>query len=239
MTESIASLLVNSERYSLTATSGEQLHSTFVDKCSVLLQNFYQGSALEFLKREVERLAKKMVRRDFIMAETENTERHMSTLNGKIIEEYSSLIPSIYNDPYLHQFLSGIAGELIYTLDDPGENYVLNMLHKKDDTHGAHIDTYAYAWITVIDAPSEGDGGCLELVPRGSTKKELSGPNVIRLWPKSGDCVFLKTDDTIHHVAPLTNPSARRLVIASVFTNEATRNLVSYSSKNLYGVEPE
>ncbi len=201
----------------------------------MLLQNFYQGSALELLKREAERLAKSAIRRDFKMTETEETSRLMSTLNGDAIDELSSLIPSNYTDPLLCQFLSAIAGERVYAVQDMGEKYVLNLLHQKGDTHGAHVDTYAYAWITVIEAPNEGDGGCLEFVPGVIAQKEIDGPNVVRLWPKSGDCIFLTTDDTIHRVAPLIRTSVRRLVIASAFANETTLNQISYSSEKLYG----
>jgi hypothetical protein len=235
MSESIASLLVNSDKYSLTTTAGEQLHADFADKRFVLLQNFYQGSGLEFLRREAERLAKRAIRRNFKMTETDETSRLMSTLNGDAIDEISSLIPSLYTDPHLHQFLSAIAGERVYAVQDMGEKYVLNILHQKDDTHGAHVDTYAYALITVIEAPNEGDGGCLELVPGVIDQEEIDGPNVVRLWPKPGDCIFLTTDDTIHRVAPLIRSSVRRLVIASAFANKKTLNQVSYSSKKLYG----
>jgi len=235
MIDSIASLLINSQRYSLTKASGEQLHSEFADKSFVQLQNFYQGSALELLKHEAERLAKKAIRRDFEMAETGNTWRRLSTLNGDAIDELSSIVPLLYTDPHLLQFFSAIAGESVYTVQDPGENYLINLLHQEGDTHGAHVDTYAYAWITMIDAPNEEDGGGLELVPGSTDQKALDEPNVIRLWLQPGDCIFFKTDDTIHRVTPLIR-SSRRLVIVSAFANEATRNLVSYSSENLYGV---
>lgn len=92
MTESIASLLVNSKRYSLTVTSGEQLHADFADNRFVLLPNFYQGSALELLKREAERLAKRAIRRNFKMTETDETIRLMSTLNGETIDEYTNIL---------------------------------------------------------------------------------------------------------------------------------------------------
>lgn len=145
------------------------------------------------------------------------------------------MIPSLYTDPQLRQFLSAIVGEPLYTVQDPGENYVLNILHQKDDTHGAHIDTYAYTWLTIIEVPNQEDGGCLELVPGISDKKELEGPKCVRLCPKPGDCIFLSANDSVHRVAPLLRSSIRRLVIASAFANETTLNQVSYSSEKLYG----
>ena len=233
MIESIASLLVNSEQYSLT-TSGEQLHDAFANKRFVFLPNFYQGSGLALLRREAERLAKRAIRRDFKMTETD-TISLMSTLNGDAIDEHSSLIPLLYNDPLLCQFLSAIAGERLYTVEDPGENYVLNILHQKDDTHGAHVDTYACTWLTVIEVPNEEDGGCLEFVPGVIDQKAIFGPKVVRLCPKPGDCIFLAAGDTVHRVAPLLRSSVRRLVIASAFANEKTLEQVSYSSEKLYG----
>lgn len=111
---------------------------------------------------------------------------------------------------------------------------MLNVLSQVKDTHGAHIDTYAYTWLTVIEAPNEGNGGCLELVPGVTDAKAIDGPEVIRIYPKPGDCIFLAANNTIHRVAPLTHPS-RRLVFASAFANEGTLNKTSYSSKSLYG----
>lgn len=236
MTKSIAFLMSNSAQYTLTTLGGEKFKAEFAEQRYVHLKAFYQGAALVLLKREIERLARKAIRRNFNMTETDETPRVLSTLNGNIIDEFSSLIPSLYRDPSLCEFLSAIVGEQIHTVDDPGEEYVLNILHQPGDTHGAHIDTYKYTLITAIETPDKGIGGCLELVPNSRDANAFDDlkANIVSLCAQDGDCVLLDAGNSTHRVTPLTKPS-RRIVIASAFANGETRNDVSYSSEKLYG----
>jgi|GEM_PF-1855982 len=233
---SVASLFINTDRYSLTAEAGQQLHAEFVKQRCIKLEKFYQGTALTLLQQEVERLAEKAIRRDFQMTETHETPRRLSTLNGEIIDQYSTLVPSLYKDANLLTFLSAIVGEQLYTVTDPGEDYVLNILEQQDDTHGAHIDTYAYTLITAIKTPEEGAGGCLEVIPNNSDPLAFDKmpESIISLCVNPGDCVLLAASSSIHRVTPLIKPS-QRIVIASALSNGQTLEQVSYSSEKLYG----
>ena len=234
MPESIASLMVNSEKYDL--SSGKNFQATFAKQRYIHLQGFYQKAALILLKNEVKRLSEKANRRNFVMSETSETPRILSTLSGDTIDVFSSLIPSLYKDPILCDFFSLITGELLYTVEDPGEKYVLNILHHQGDTHGAHIDSYKYALITAIETPGYNKGGCLELVANNQDINAFDDPNanVVSLCMQDGDCVLLDSSDSIHRVTPLFEAS-QRIVIASAFANAETRYAVSYSSKKLYG----
>lgn len=236
MTTSIASLFVNTDHYSLTVEAGQKLQAEFAKQRCVRLQNFYQGAALELLQQEVARLEAKAIRRDFQMVETHETPRRLSTLNGEVIDQYSTLVPRLYQDPNLLTFLSAIVGEPLHTVTDPGESYVLNILEQQDDTHGAHIDTYAYTLITVITTPEQGAGGCLELVANTSDPLafDKQPKDIVNLCANPGDCILLAASSSIHRVTPLTKP-ARRVVIASAFSNGQTLGQVSYSSEKLYG----
>ena len=236
MTTSIASLFVNTNRYSLTAEAGQKFNAEFAKQRCIRLQNFYQGAALEVLQQEVKRLAEKAIRRDFQMTETHETPRHLSTLNGEIIDQYSTLVPRLYQDPNLLTFLSAIVGEQLHTVTDPGECYVLNILEKQDDTHGAHIDTYAYTLITAVTTPEKNAGGCLEVVPDNDDPLAFDKhpEKIISLCANPGDCLLLAANTSIHRVTPLTK-SDRRVVIASALSNGQTLGQVSYSSEKLYG----
>ncbi|MEK7989986.1 MAG: hypothetical protein VSS52_003175 [Thiotrichaceae bacterium] len=236
MTTSIASLFVNTDRYSLTAEAGQALQAEFAKQRCVKLQNFYQGTALELLQQEVERLAEKAIRRNFQMTETHETPRRLSTLNGEVIDQYSTLVPRLYQDPKVLTFLSAIVGEQLHNVTDPGENYVLNILEQQQDTHGAHIDTYAYTLITVIKTPEQGAGGCLELVPNSDDPLAFDKypEKIISLCASPGDCILLAANSSVHRVTPLIKP-ARRVVIASALSNGHTLGQVSYSSEKLYG----
>lgn len=234
MTDSIAARLVDTTRYPLTAEAGSQWQTTFARQRYVHLQGFYQGASLALLQCEVRRLAEQAQRRDFNMTETHETPRLLSTLNGNAIDAASCLVPALYYDKTLLAFMSAITGESLYQVSDPGENYVLNILHQEGDTHGAHVDTYAYTLITAIEMPEQGAGGCLELVPGVNEPAAMEGPDVVHLCAQPGDCILLDAANSIHRVTPLNRPS-RRIVISSALANHVTQDGISYSSKKLYG----
>ena len=91
MSNSVASLFVNSDKYTLTSQSGAKLHPGYVENGFVQLKSFYKGSALDLLRKEVDRLSANSIRRDFRMSETHDTPRLLSTLNGDVIDRYSSI----------------------------------------------------------------------------------------------------------------------------------------------------
>jgi hypothetical protein len=70
------------------------------------------------LRVEVQHLLESRRRKDFLMADTEYTPRHMSTVGGLEISRSSTIVPEMYADADLIEFLSGIAGEQVYTVAD-------------------------------------------------------------------------------------------------------------------------
>jgi hypothetical protein len=234
----IARLVVDQHRYPLTEAAGRSWRDAFKADKYVRFPGFFRPDGFELLRLEVDRLSRLSIRRDFQMMESGGTPRRMSTLGGHTVAEYSSIIPDLYNDPELLAFLSGVAGEEVLVVPDPVENHVLNILHQTGDIQGGHVDTYAFAFNIFIEGPPRDAGGALEYVPGKLELEDLEGPDVRRQWHDAGDCYFLKTDEAVHRVAPLTRP-ARRTIINMAFANPATVNLASYSTSILYGSEEE
>ncbi|MFD3870797.1 hypothetical protein [Streptomyces sp. NPDC058623] len=54
----------------------------------------------------------------------------------------SALVSSLYQDPALLAFLTTVLGSEVSTVRDSVERHVLNILHRKGDTHGAHTDDH-------------------------------------------------------------------------------------------------
>jgi hypothetical protein len=234
----IANLLVDVDRYALHAEAGARYHETFVDGKYVRFSSFFRPHGFALLRQEADRLRRLALRRDLRMEGSGGSPRHMSTLGGHVIAEYSSLIPALYNDPDLLAFLSGVAGEPVLVVPDPVENHVLNVLHRPDDVHGGHVDTYAFAFNISIDGTTESDGGALEYVPGSVALEDLDGPLVRRAFHAPGDCYLVKTDEAVHRVSPLRRDGALRTIFNFAFANPATVGLVSYSTSALYGGQP-
>ncbi|HZS19353.1 MAG TPA: hypothetical protein VFA63_00005 [Pseudonocardiaceae bacterium] len=199
-----------------------------------ILPGFVPPEGLAALRVEISRIRSRANRRDIQMAESEGTWRRMSTIGGRVVSASSALIPAIYHDPQLLNFLSVLAGEKVSTVPDPNENHVINILHESGDLHGAHIDTYAYAFNIVVEAPPpDTGGGQLEVyfnVKSVAESKKIR-PEIFALRP--GDAYFLKTDTNLHRVRPITG-NRLRIVLNLAYANDETKNLASYSSSQLY-----
>lgn len=234
----IANLLVDVDRYPLTSEAGASYHRTFVGEKYVRFPSFFRPHGFALLRQEAERLRRLALRRDLKMEGSGGTPRHMSTLGGHVVAEYSSLVPALYNDPDLLTFLSGVAGEPVLVVPDPVENHVLNVLHRPEDVHGGHVDTYAFAFNISIDGTTEADGGALEYVPGSVALEDLDGPLARRAYHAPGDCYLVKTDEAVHRVSPLRREGALRTIFNFAFANPATVGLVSYSTSSLYGGQP-
>ena len=144
-----------SRRKEMQSQAGD-LRSRFLSFHFVRLPCFWQPEALVLLSQEVNRLSRFRKRRDLIMKATGDTPRRMSTLGPSDIRQHSSLLPLLYEDQTLLSFLSCIAGEAFYLAPDKTEDLVCNYLHLENDTHGAHIDTFPFAFNTTLEAPDEG-----------------------------------------------------------------------------------
>jgi hypothetical protein len=230
----IARLLVDQERYPLTAAAGAAYREQFAREKYVRFGGFFTAAAFALLADEVGRLRRLAIRRDLQMEGSDGSPRKMSTLGGHVIAEYSTIVPQLYQDVDLLAFLGGVAGEEVLVVPDPVENFVLNVLHRPADIHGGHIDTYAFAFNLFIEGPPEDAGGALEFVPGSDRLSDLEGPQVRRVWHRPNDCYLLKTDEAPHRVAPLKR-EIRRTIVNMAFANRATVDLASYSSSVLYG----
>jgi hypothetical protein len=223
----LLNLLMNKRLYSLDAS--DALHKAFESEHLVRLPAFYEAAAFDLVRAEVHRLSAFQKRRDFQMAATDNTPRRMSTVGAAIVNQYSSLLPILYRDPSLLSFLTGIAGEPVWPAPDPNEDVVCNFLHRKDDTHGAHLDTFPFAFNLTLEAAAPGKGGLLEVWPG---PKAAGSPQYH--YFVEGECYFLRSDKFLHGVTPLSE-GQRRTVLNFAFANNETLNTVSYSSSILYG----
>jgi len=225
----ICDLLVDQDRYPLSAAAGAAYREAFLADCYVRFPGFFRPDAFADLAAEVERLRQAAVRYDLEMPGSEGTPRYMSTLGGQAIRQGSSLLPLLYADPRLREFLAGVAGEEVLLVPDAVEDFVINFLHRPGDVHGGHVDVYAFTFNVFIEGPQEGQGGALEMVPGSTRVADLDGPGVRRIWHRPGDCYFIRTDQAVHRVSPLTVP-VRRSIVSMALANRETVDRRSYST---------
>lgn len=230
----ISTLLVNQDLYPLTEASGRRYQEQFKNDYYVRFPSFFKPQAFELLCIEARRLRRQCaIRRDLEMKETEGTPRKMYTIGGDKVLEYSTIVPTLYSDRGLLSFLAGVAGEDVYEIPDPIENYAVNVLEQVGDVHGGHVDTHAFAFNLFVETPPKGAGGALEFVPGSTAIGDLDSSKVRRVDHDPGDCYFLRANEAVHRVAPLTRPG-RRMIIGLGYANPATVNLQSYSTSVLY-----
>jgi len=229
----IARLFVNQELYPLTYVSGARYRAEFNEKQFVRFPQFLRPEGFGVLLEELRRLHLVKVRRELNMAGSEYTPRRMSTLGGLDVAHYSSIIPLLYGDPSLIEFLSGIAGEPVFEVPDQKENYVCNFLHEVGDCHGGHVDSYAFAFNIIVEAPPPEKGGLLEYSPHSTHVEDLDTSKAIRVHLSPSDCYFLRSDKVAHRVSKLT-AVAQRSIINMAYANASTLNEQSYSSSALY-----
>jgi hypothetical protein len=219
--------------YELTKKGGNAFKEILERDYYVHLPNFFEPATFSMLRQEIERLLEKKHRKDFLMEDTDNTPRHISTVGGVMVTENSTLIPALYENAALMDFLEGVAGQPIYTVRDKNEHHVINCLHKVGDTHGGHVDSYAYAFNIFFDAPDVDGGGELVYVPNSTKISDLDTDKAIFAHNNVGDAYFFRTDLCAHRVNPLTK-DGRRTILNLVYAEETTKDLMSYSSSKLY-----
>ncbi|GAA1915264.1 hypothetical protein GCM10009837_45210 [Streptomyces durmitorensis] len=189
---------------------------------------------LEELTREVERLEKLAVRRDFAMASTDDSPRHMTTLGGHTIARESVLIPRLYGDGELLAWLGAVASLAAVEVADPLERHVLNILHRPGDTHGAHTDDYPLALVLFIEAPDDpADGGLLHYTPRTGVLDALHTA-AAQAHHRSGDGYLLRADTTAHRVTALRRPGIRRTVLNFAYTTPDRQQARTSTASHLY-----
>ncbi|WP_327430423.1 HalD/BesD family halogenase [Streptomyces sp. NBC_01236] len=199
------------------------------------LPGLLTADGLDALREEARRLEGIARRRDFTMACMDGSPRHMTTLGGQVIARESRLIPDLYADPVLLDLLGSLTGERPVPVPDPLERHVLNILHRKGDTHGAHTDDYPYALVLFLEAPeTPADGGLLAHSPRAASLSDLDAGQARAVHHRPGDAYLLRSDTTAHRVTPLTRSGVRRTVLNFAYTTGSVTPRATPSARELY-----
>ena len=215
---------------------GEQtaaLNAHYQDLHHAAFPAFVSPDFFSELKRDVDELLAFRRRRDFLMECMDNSPRRMNVVNGHIIEQNSRLIPALYNNPAIIEFLSSVIGEQVLPLSDDIDRYVINQLQMTSDTFGAHYDDYPISFVIILESPGMEGGGYAEMVPRSHSLSQLD-ENPIRLPLKAGDAYVLKTDTTAHRVAPLTQDTLRTAINFAYTTPSFVPPRITDSAAKLY-----
>jgi hypothetical protein len=216
--------------------SGERtatLNAHYQDLHHAAFPGFVSPEFFAELKADVDALLAFRRRRDFLMECMDNSPRRMNVVNGHIIEQNSRLIPALYNNPAVIEFLSGVIGEQVLPLTDDIDRYVINQLQMTSDTFGAHYDDYPISFVIILESPGIEGGGYAEMVPRAHSLSQLD-ENPIRLPLKAGDAYVLKTDTTAHRVAPLKQDVLRTAINFAYTTPSFVPPRITDSAARLY-----
>lgn len=207
----------------------------FEKKGYIKMPRFFSNDVINSLLNESFRLLDDHAKRkDFLMDETNFTPRKISTVSGNIIDRESRMISELYSDEDMVSFLEMIANKRLYATPDVADKHAVHKLHKKNDIHGGHLDTYPYVLITCLESPGKDGGGELEFVPNSLNLQDLGTDKAIRDSLKVGESYFMYASKSVHRVLPLTRDTNRTVVVFT-YADEASKNIdVSYSSNKLY-----
>ncbi|WP_172384650.1 hypothetical protein [Streptomyces sp. MNP-20] len=191
---------------------------------------------LAALRAESRGLERRAQRRDFAMACMDGSPRRMTTLGGHVIARESRLIPRLYADGELLALVEAVVGEKPTAVPEALERHVLNILHRQDDTHGAHTDDYPYALVVFLEAPRDpADGGLVEFTPHATATTALTGTGARTAHHAPGDAYLLRSDTTAHRVTPLTRSGVRRTVVNFAYARSDAEVRATPSAHELYG----
>ncbi|MFH8982260.1 HalD/BesD family halogenase [Streptomyces varsoviensis] len=181
----------------------------------VKLPGVVRGARLGALRSETRRLERLARRRDFTVARADASPRRMATVCGQMIGALAPWVPRLYADAELTALIRRISGVETAEAPDLLERYVLNVLHRQGDTHGAHLDGHPLTFVLCADAPSSPrDGGLLEYAPGERGPAALDGAVARRAHHRPGDAYLLRGDAVVHRVTPLRRAGLRRTVLA-------------------------
>ena len=213
----------------------EKKKQQFQELGYIRFSNFFSQEVFSSLLAEASRLMDSDIKRkDFIMEETNNSPRKISTVSGLVIHEKSELIPNLYEDEDLMEFIEDLSDCKLYLTPDISDRHALHKLHRKNDVHGGHLDTYPYVLITCLEAPVENGGGELEFVPFSTNLEDLGTDKSIIDTIETGDSYFMKAGASVHRVLPLVKDT-NRTVLVLTYADETSKNIVlSYSTDKLY-----
>lgn len=218
---------------------------TLRDTSIVNLTRFFNSQFVsELIEDTITVYKNRLQRRDFLMKQTENTPRNMFSVPERAVTEESRLIAQFYNAESVAAFISEVTQEETRTLPWTGERYVINGLAQSDDTHGWHWDDYSYALVFIAKAPSVAQGGAVECIPDTFWNRE--NPNIQSILNsreskiyhyEDGSFYLMKSDTTLHRVAPISD-GAIRIAIAMSWCTEVdlSKDIDHQTVYELYGV---
>jgi hypothetical protein len=221
-----------SRRYTPLSFDGGQLFSrSFSENLVFVFENFFENWAFNLIAGEGKRLAAQAIRRDIFMEESRSW-RHMTTLGSEALRRLSSVVPYLYSSHDLMDFLSGVANERVLPVPDENEQFVLNCLERRGDYHGAHLDTYSFAFNLIIETPPPDAGGVVKIT--GARDQDPAIKFMEKSIPlRAGDAYFMRTNMAVHAVSPLA-VDCRRLMFNFAYRSEGDAAATSYSSSKLY-----
>ncbi len=195
-----------------------------------LINNLISPTIMKKINDEVFRLFNAFQRRyDLKLKETSNTPRKMSNVNQPTIKEKSQFIPELYQSDAIKGIIKNISGEDVFDLPWEQEQYIITSISEVSDTHGWHWDDYRFAVVFIIKAPKIESGGLVQCVPNTVCNNEAGGINkvlcsnpIYSYCLHDGDVYLLKSDTTLHRVAPLDEKDFR---LALVFTYACKEDL--------------
>jgi hypothetical protein len=177
------------------------------------------------------------VRRDLAIAQTGYTPRRYRIATRTAIAASCPLTAELYRARELLALISQIAGERLVPVPYEPEEFVATRLERAGDTHGWHWDDYAYALVWVLEAPGPDCGGELELVPDAAWCKDdprvgeiLATQSVERKHLPAGSVYLLRSDTTMHRVAPLRCDTSRSVLCFSYATSLDLKRRVSHET---------
>jgi hypothetical protein len=223
--------LISSRYAPLSFDGGQPFARAFAENLVLVFEDFFETWAFDLIADEGERLAAQAVRRDVFIEESKSW-RHMTTLGSQALRRLSSIVPYLYTSQDLADFLSGVAGERVLPVPDANEQFVLNCLERCGDYHGAHLDTYSFAFNIILQTPPPGAGGVVTL--SGARDRDPAASFTARSIPlRAGDAYFMRTNMAVHGVSPLA-ADCRRLMFNFAYRSQADIEETSYSSSKLY-----
>jgi hypothetical protein len=184
------------------------------------------------------------VRRELAIAQTGMTPRRYSVATRASIAASCPLPASLYRSPELLALISQIAGERLVPVPYEPEEFIATRLERAGDTHGWHWDDYAYALVWVMQAPGPDCGGELEMVPdigwcKADPRVEeiLATRGVERRYLPARTVYLLRTDTTMHRVAPLRCDATRSVLCFSYATSLDLQRTISHETvEQIYAV---
>ena len=206
----------------ITYEHGLELHEQFEETSIIHFRQLFGASALQAIRERVCPLLKMTARKD---TERGGTPRKMNTLDAKTISQYAPDVKKFYKDTRLRKFLEGIFGEMVFLLDDAIGQFVLNVLKKKGDTHGGHLDRHPLAFNVIVQTPKK--GGLVEFVPDSGDAGALNSDRVKTIRLEAGDAYLLKADTSVHRVAPISE--GQRIALSFSYSDVHKRKLKAYA----------